>query len=1198
MAIVPRIRWALLLCLACLGAPAPGEALDRARVRRLQEELDARPATGGSFRSRRENLAQLLRRLAAPEASAGLTEECRDWVVAARETLADDLQEIPRGTRCHLVLVDILLSGALRIAEQTLDAAERPASATGHVTRQQLDRALALLAAEPTDGRTVWLHLDLLDQLLDAELEQPLGLPRGYLSQQLAPLWELELFDPKHSTQEQDARAVDRIEALVEQLRSAAALVAQGKLPPLQLDLERLRRTRAELRERNPPRVLPADEELLPDLEDRLLPYLEAAPGAGAWLQRYDQLESLWYEGSEIRQAAAEGELACTLALADALTLALGAPDILDHPDSPPPRHVPAWQRRWFARVLDPGRHDEPTQDLRWSLVEYFAAADPDPDDPDHPPAWLLATLANEESDDPLAALLRLARWCLPGERLEGLVQELASPPTTPATREVRVTALVELLRYLRVRGATGPGPALLPPGDLELLEFVIDGPTTRDACLAVDLLRPQVLALLPRARRPGGLVGPVDLTPPVPDEALAARLRQRLREESATVAGRHLRDLLEERLALVAEAPATESEPVPEPVPEPKPVPEPVPEPEPLPEPEPELAPVAPPVPPPATPPTTPLWPIWIALVAVLVSFGALGLAWRSLQLRSRPHHPASHPREGTDPEAATRMLAAEADLPELPARYRNLQYLGEGGMCRVYRAHDQDLDRVVAVKALRPHLSTDSTMRLRFLDEARAMASLSHPNIVTVHDVKRGEPPYFIMECIEGETLRDLLEHTGILSPRQALGIGLALADALAHAHDHGVVHRDLKPENILITGTGRVVLVDFGLVKVQGAESRSTPDLVMGSLGYMAPEQIEGRPVSPRTDLYGLGVVLYEMVSGTRPSRHTSLQMPLFHPPVPPADLPGLPPGLALTIERAMAFAPEDRPANAVELRGELRRAHGALLEAATPTEAGTLVDCVEVLGTLHQELVQPIAAQLEIVERWEADPDQVLEHANRTRFLRDLAQLTRSLEHRIGELGAPAPQFSETYQRLSSSRSIIARIAQGASGRGFAQAQDVRRAHSLFRELSLHLQEILGTYRVDLAAVARQAVAQISGAAEIPVLAAPGSQLEVVLPDAEALARDLGVALEALVGSALREGATQVQVRLSRGASQLTVVVADDLVGRAEETRVHGSGSGPGTAIRLMGRHGGSVSSSTDGRLGGAAFSIHLPLPAPA
>jgi hypothetical protein len=322
-----------------------------------------------------------------------------------------------------------------------------------------------------------------------------------------------------------------------------------------------------------------------------------------------------------------------------------------------------------------------------------------------------------------------------------------------------------------------------------------------------------------------------------------------------------------------------------------------------------------------------------------------------------------------------------------------------------------------------------------------------------------------------------------------------------------------------------------------------------------------------------------------------------MPLFHPPVPPEDLPGLPPGLARAIDRALAFAPEDRQANAAELRGELRRAHRALLEAATPTTSGSLVECVEELGTLHQDLVQPIALQLEIVERWEADPDQVLEHANRTRFLRDLGQLTRSLEHRIGELGAPAPQFSETYQRLSSSRSIISRIAQGASGRGFARVQDVRRAHALFRELSLHLQEILGAYRVDLAAVARRAVAQVSGETEIPVLAAPGSQLEVVLPDAEALTRDLGVALEALVGSALREGAAQVEVRLSRGASQLTLVVADDLAGRADETRVQGSGSGPGTALRLMSRHGGSVSSGTDGRLGGAAFSIHLPLPEP-
>jgi tRNA A-37 threonylcarbamoyl transferase component Bud32 len=213
---------------------------------------------------------------------------------------------------------------------------------------------------------------------------------------------------------------------------------------------------------------------------------------------------------------------------------------------------------------------------------------------------------------------------------------------------------------------------------------------------------------------------------------------------------------------------------------------------------------------------------------------------------------------------------------IEELAAKFPQLdlfEQIGQGGMGVVYKARQKDLDRVIALKILRPDIESDPAFSERFVREARALAKLSHPAIVTVHDFGRIDGfYYFIMEYVEGANLREL-ERSGKLEPRTALAIVPRICEALQYAHDQGVVHRDIKPENILIDKQGRVKIADFGLAKMIGA----VPDgsaltgawQVMGTPQYMAPEQMQGaHHVDHRADIYSLGVVIYEMLTGELP------------------------------------------------------------------------------------------------------------------------------------------------------------------------------------------------------------------------------------------------------------------------------------------------------------------------------------------
>ena len=232
---------------------------------------------------------------------------------------------------------------------------------------------------------------------------------------------------------------------------------------------------------------------------------------------------------------------------------------------------------------------------------------------------------------------------------------------------------------------------------------------------------------------------------------------------------------------------------------------------------------------------------------------------------------------------------------------RYEVLAALGEGGMGEVYRAKDERLGRDVAIKILPSSFSADPDRLRRFEQEARATGALNHPNVIVVHDTGQHDgAPYVVYELLEGTTLRALLTGTP-LSASRTIRLGADIAAGLAAAHDRGIVHRDLKPENLFVTREGRVKILDFGIASVAEwtglaadtvTEQRTDPGMIVGTVGYMSPEQARGTRVDHRSDIFSLGVVLYEMLSGQRPFGRASAVETLNA--IINEDPPDIPPG----------------------------------------------------------------------------------------------------------------------------------------------------------------------------------------------------------------------------------------------------------------------------------------------------------------
>ena len=283
--------------------------------------------------------------------------------------------------------------------------------------------------------------------------------------------------------------------------------------------------------------------------------------------------------------------------------------------------------------------------------------------------------------------------------------------------------------------------------------------------------------------------------------------------------------------------------------------------------------------------------------------------------------------------------------------SHYRITEKLGEGGMGVVYKAEDTKLERTVALKFLAAHLLNDEEAKARFLREAKAAAGLHHPNICPVHEIDEVEGKTFLsMAFIKGDSLEARIEQ-GPLPLEDVLEIGRQIAEGLEAAHEEGVVHRDIKPANVMVDAKGRATIMDFGLAHLTEASRLTRANQTMGTVAYMSPEQAQGMEVDNRSDIWALGVVLYEMIRGRRPFQgeyDQALLYEIVHEE--PAPLTGLRTGVPVELEfvvgKCLAKNRDDRPATANEVARELRTlaeklksGHSTVLQATNAAGAGT-------------------------------------------------------------------------------------------------------------------------------------------------------------------------------------------------------------------------------------------------------------------
>ena len=323
------------------------------------------------------------------------------------------------------------------------------------------------------------------------------------------------------------------------------------------------------------------------------------------------------------------------------------------------------------------------------------------------------------------------------------------------------------------------------------------------------------------------------------------------------------------------------------------------------------------------------------------------------------------------------------------IDGRYRVLRKIGAGGMADVYLARDETLGRQVAVKVLLPRFADDRQFVERFRREAQAAAGLNHPNIVNIYDRGQvGSTYYIVMEYLRGETLKDFVRRHGRLAARDAIGIALELLAALQYAHEHNVVHRDIKSQNIMLDEHGRARVTDFGIARA-GDSSMTEVGSVLGTAQYLSPEQAKGQPADERSDLYSVGVVLYEMLTGRVPFKgDTAVSVALKHvnelPPEPIALAADLPPSLNRVVLKALAKNPDRRYNSAAQFASDLRAVLGG----------GPLVAAGYDVGDERTQVVAPLPIGDEATRVMAAQPAAAA----------PASRVGRHRDHRSGASGA--------------------------------------------------------------------------------------------------------------------------------------------------------------------------------------------------
>jgi len=280
------------------------------------------------------------------------------------------------------------------------------------------------------------------------------------------------------------------------------------------------------------------------------------------------------------------------------------------------------------------------------------------------------------------------------------------------------------------------------------------------------------------------------------------------------------------------------------------------------------------------------------------------------------------------------------------LSGRYQIEELLGQGGMSAVYKATDPNLKRVVAIKLIHPHLSNDPDFVKRFEEEATAVAQLRHPGIIQVYDFNHDDDTYYmVLEFVPGETIQQHLKRLNDsgrhLSVPDAIQYIADICDAVAYAHQRGMIHRDIKPANLMLNVMGEAILMDFGIAKIVGGQRHTATGAVVGTAMYMAPEQIKGESPDRRADIYSLGVTLFEMLSGRPPfEADSAMTLMMMHVNDPVPDLrtlnPEVPDDLIAVINKSLAKSPDDRYQSASQMAAALRNVLGRIKTGATTVE----------------------------------------------------------------------------------------------------------------------------------------------------------------------------------------------------------------------------------------------------------------------